>query len=85
MREKFSAEELPKYLGFITRELKETGAFIAGPKMTIADCQLYCQLAYFERGVADYVPTTCLEGYPEVMAYMARIKAIPAIKDWYGL
>ena len=42
--EKFSAEELPKYLGFIARELKETGAFIAGPKVTIADCQLFCQL-----------------------------------------
>ena len=85
MREKFSAEELPKYLGFIARELKETGAFIAGPKVTIADCQLFCQLSYFERGVAEYVPKDCMVAYPEVVAYMARIKAIPAIKDWYGL
>ena len=39
-------------------ELKATGgAFIAGPTPypygTITDCQLYPQLAYFERGVAD--------------------------------
>ena len=53
--------------------------------LTIADCQLFCQLSYFERGVADYVPKDCMVAYPEVVAYMARIKAIPAIKDWYGL
>lgn len=85
MREAFVANEMPKYLEFISRELKETGAFIAGPTVTIADCQLYCQLAYFARGVADHVPKTVLDAYPEVTKYLARMKAIPAIKDWYGL
>ena len=85
LREAFLANELPKYMTFISNELKQTGAFIAGPTMTIADCQLYPQLAYFERGVADYVPKTCLEAYPEVVAYLQRVKAVPAIKDWYKL
>ena len=85
LREAFLADELPKYMTFISNELKQTGAFIAGPTMTIADCQLYPQLAYFERGVADYVPKTCLAAYPEVVAYLQRVKAVPAIKDWYKL
>lgn len=85
MREAFVKDEMPKYMQFISRELEKTGAFIAGPNVTIADCQLYCQLSYFERGVADYVPKTILESYPEITKYLARMKAIPSIKDWYNL
>ena len=36
-------------------------------------------------GVADYVPKTVLESYPEITKYLARMKAIPSIKDWYNL
>jgi glutathione S-transferase len=85
LREAFLADELPKYMTYFSNELKATGAFIAGPTMTIADCQLFAQLTYFERGVADHVPKTCLEPYPEVTAYLARVKAIPAIKAFYKL
>jgi len=85
MREAFLQDELPKYMRFLARELKASGAFIAGSQVTIADCQLYPQLAYFERGVADHVPKTVLDAYPEVTQYMARMRAIPALKDWYKL
>lgn len=44
LRDAFVANELPKYMEFLTRELQQTGAFIAGPNVTIADCQLYPQL-----------------------------------------
>ena len=84
MREAFMKDEWPKYMAFIEAELKATGAFIAGPKITIADCQLYPQLAYFTRGVADYVPTTCFDKYPVVKAYLARVAAVPAISEFYA-
>jgi len=85
LRDAFVANELPKYMEFLTRELQQTGAFIAGPNVTIADCQLYPQLHYFERGVADYIPKTVLDAYPVVTAYLNRMRAVPAIKEWYGL
>jgi len=85
MREEFLANAFPQKMAFIEAELKATGAFIAGPKMTIADCQLFCQLNYFTKGVADHIPKTCLDAYPAITAYLARVKAIPAIKEWYGL
>ena len=75
MREKFVAEELPKYAAFLSSAL-ESNAFICGPSPTIADCQLVPQLIYFTKGVADYVPKDCLEKYPLVTAYLARFKAL---------
>lgn len=85
MREKFLKDDLPVYMGFIVAALKETGAFIAGSNPTIADCQLLPQLAYFTKGIADFVPKDCLEPYPEIIAYINRMNAVPAIKEWYGL
>lgn len=40
LREKFVADDLPKYMALLTAELEKTGAFVCGPKPTIADCQL---------------------------------------------
>lgn len=34
------------------------------------------QLLYFTKGVADHVPKDCLDKYPQVMAYLARFKAL---------
>ena len=75
MREKFVAEELPKFMAFLTPVL-ESSPFICGSSPTIADCQLVPQLLYFTRGVADYVPKDCLDKYTAVTAYLARFKAL---------
>ena len=72
-------------MGYITLALKASGgAFLAGDKFTIADCMAVPQLGYFTRGVADHVPKDCLNKFPEVVAYLARCKAVPAIKEWYA-
>ena len=39
---------------------------------------------YFTKGVADHIPTDCLNVYPEVVAYMERMLAVPEIKEWYS-
>lgn len=83
LREKFVADELPKYMVMLTAELEKTGAFLCGASPTIADCQLVPQLDYFTRGVADHVPKDCLDKYPAVTAYIARFKALPALKGHY--
>jgi glutathione S-transferase len=83
-REKFVAEELPKYLTFIARWLDQSdGQFLCGPEPTIADCQALPQLRYFTRGVADHVPITCLDTHPEVPDYINRMLAHPKVKAYY--
>merc|ERR1712187_708742 len=80
MREKFTAEELPKFLGYYSTFLKASGAFFCGDKMTIADLAILPQLRYFQKGVADYIPSDCLNGFPEVLAWIERMMADPKIK-----
>lgn len=84
LREKFVQEELPKYMTYLTNELSATGAFLCGAKPTIADCQLFPQVFYFTKGVADHVPKDCLAGYPVVVAWLDRMKAIPEVKAFMG-
>ena len=84
MREKFITTALPKYLGYLSRALEEAGdgGFLAGSKISIADCQALPQLNYFTRGVADHVPSDCLNAFPAITAYLERMKTIPAIKEF---
>ena len=84
LREKFVAEELPKYMKFLSTALEASGGFVCGPTPTIADCVLIPQVDYFTRGVADHVPATCLEPYPVVLAWIARFKALPALQAHYA-
>lgn len=84
MREKFLSEALPKFMGFFSRLLESRGnAFFCGHQVTIADLQIFPQLRYFRKGVADFVPATCLDTYPTVTAWMDRMMAVPQIQEWY--
>jgi len=81
MREKFVAEDLPKFMGFFTRAL-EANDFLCGPEPCIADCQFVPMLKPFKKGM-DYVPAETLDAYPAVVAYMDRFLALPAVAAWY--
>lgn len=83
MREEFVATKLQDFLGHYTKFLK-ANKFFCGDHPTIADCQILPQLARFASGGLDHVPADCLEGHPEIVAWMTRMRAIPAIKAWYG-
>lgn len=85
VREAFVADELPKFMAFLTAELEATGAFLAGATPTVADCQWLPQVKYFSTGIADHVPKDCLDKYPTVLAWVKRMHAIPAVQQWYGL
>lgn len=85
LRETFVANELPLFMGYLTVHLEQTGAFLCGPKPTIADCQWLPQVRYYAKGIADHVPTDCLDKYPAVLAWIKRMHEIPAVKKWYGL
>ena len=41
-------------------------------------------LRAFQKGHIDHVPVTCLDAYPEVTAWIARMMALPAVAAWYA-
>eukprot|EP00427_Karlodinium_veneficum_P012147 CAMPEP_0169066770 /NCGR_PEP_ID=MMETSP1015-20121227/3136_1 /TAXON_ID=342587 /ORGANISM="Karlodinium micrum, Strain CCMP2283" /LENGTH=253 /DNA_ID=CAMNT_0009125477 /DNA_START=150 /DNA_END=909 /DNA_ORIENTATION=+ len=84
LREKFLAEGLPKFMGFLSAELEQTGAFLTGDKPTIADCQLFPQVVAFTGGFIDHVPKDCLKDYPLVTAWIDRMYALPEISKFYS-
>uniref|UniRef100_A0A7S1IXQ5 Glutathione transferase n=1 Tax=Eutreptiella gymnastica TaxID=73025 RepID=A0A7S1IXQ5_9EUGL len=83
LRQKFLAEEIPRFMGYFERQLEKTGAFFAGDKVTIADLQILPQLRYWHTNYVEHIPLNCLAGYPNSMAWMDRMYAIPAIHEWY--
>jgi len=85
MREKFVAEDLPKFMGFYTKILEAAGgAFFCGSEITIADLAILPQVRYFKKGVADHIPATCVDDYPVVNAWLDRMMETPQIKAWYA-
>jgi len=83
MREKFLAQSLPQFMGFMTKKLETGGPYFCGNDITIADLQILPQLRYFTKGVADHVPKESLAPYPVITAWMDRMHAHPKIKAWY--
>lgn len=82
MRETFLEKELPKFMGFLSNELEQTGAFLTGEKPTIADCQMLPQVASFTKGFINHVPTDCLKDFPLVVAWIDRMMALPSIQKF---
>jgi len=83
MRQKFLAEELPKFMQFYADFMGEN-VFFCGSKITIADCIIYPQLMKYKAGYIDHVPADCLDKFPKITAYLARVGNVPAIKAWYS-
>lgn len=83
VRAKFLAEELPKYMGFLSARLGRS-AYLCGESPTIADCALIPVLNRLSSGGVDHVPAECLGPFPEVVQYVARFMELPEVKAWYA-
>lgn len=85
IRERFLADDFPRMMGYFTKILESKGnKFLCGDSLTIADCVLLPQLRYFMKGLADFIPVTCLEAYPALTSWNERMMAIPEIQQWYS-
>ena len=82
VREKFLAEELPKYMRFFSKRLSGK-PYLCGDSPTIADCALVPVLNRLCSGGVEFVPVDCFSAHPEVVAYLARFMELPAIQTWY--
>eukprot|EP01065_Artemidia_motanka_P051213 TRINITY_DN895_c0_g4_i1.p1 TRINITY_DN895_c0_g4~~TRINITY_DN895_c0_g4_i1.p1 ORF type:complete len:219 (+),score=82.91 TRINITY_DN895_c0_g4_i1:73-729(+) len=85
MREKFVADALPQYFGYLSGKLEAAkGGFFCGDQPTIADCTVFPQIGRFMSGDLDHVPADCVSKFPVLVEWHARFKNLPAVKAWYS-
>lgn len=83
VRARFAAEELPKYLGYISDMIKDDKWLVEGDEPTIADCLAVTVLRVYTKGHVDHISTDCLNTHPKVVDYITRFCALPQLKGWY--
>jgi len=87
MREAWIADELPKWLGFLSDMIDSNGGtwLCGGDKPTIADCMAVPAIRTYTRGHVDYVGVDCVEKCnPKIVAYVERFCALAEIKGRYS-
>eukprot|EP01063_Lacrimia_lanifica_P028629 TRINITY_DN4214_c0_g1_i1.p1 TRINITY_DN4214_c0_g1~~TRINITY_DN4214_c0_g1_i1.p1 ORF type:complete len:497 (+),score=205.89 TRINITY_DN4214_c0_g1_i1:82-1491(+) len=84
MREAWVADTLPQFAKWMSEMIDANGGFIAAGHLTVADLALLPMLARYQAGYIDHVPKDCLDAYPTITAYLARVRAVPEIAQWYS-
>lgn len=80
LREAFLLNELPKYCGFFSGLIEQSGGpFICGPEPTLADCCLAPSLERYTLGFIDHVPKEALDPYPAMKSYLEAFKSLPQV------
>ena len=80
LREAFLLSELPKYCGFFSGMIKNSGGpFLCGAEPTLADCCLAPALERYTLGYIDYVPKESLDAYPAIKSYLEAFKTLPQV------
>ena len=80
LREAFLLNELPKYCGFFSGMIENSGGrFLCGAEPTLADCCLAPALERYTLGYIDHVPKEALDAYPAMKLYLEAFKALPQV------
>ena len=82
LRTKYIADDLPKYAGLMSDALA-SGPYLCGDSMNLADIFWLVRCRYLQSGVADGIPKTCLDAYPSVKDWYARMMSDEKIVEWY--
>ena len=84
LRETWVSTSLPTYMQYFVGSIKKSGGpFLCGP-LSIADLTLLPWLEFVSSGGVDFVESNCFDGYPEILEYMERVRAVPAIAKYYA-
>jgi len=83
VREEWVAKELPVWFKFLEEKLDKNDWLAGGDHPSIADCFAIPFLRGFTRGHIDHVPTSCLDDYPNLVAYIKRFCALTSVKGRY--
>jgi prostaglandin-H2 D-isomerase / glutathione transferase len=86
LREEFVANDLPKYLTFLSALVERNGGkwIASSDEPTIADCFIVPVLRNLTRGHLDHIPTTCIDGFPVLVEYIKRFCALEPVKGRYN-
>ncbi len=85
LRLSFLEKTLPVFAQYFSDIISNNGnLFLAGSSVTIADCQVLPQLRAFRAGYIDHIPTSCLDAYPVLLAWMERMYALPQLNRYYS-
>ena len=85
LRVTFATQQLPVFLTHLQNALAAGGGdFFGGASPSLADCQLLPQLAKFQAGHIDHIPTSVLDSHPAILEWMAKMRALPAVAEWYA-
>ena len=78
MRKVLAEETLPRWAGHLERLLVANGrtGFVVGSALTVADLKLYWVVDKLRNGSLDGIPTSVLDGFPTVIAWLANIAAV---------
>ena len=83
LREAFLAHEMPRYCGFFSTMIEETGGpFLCGVEPTLADCCLVPVLERYTLGFIDHVPKDALDAYPVMARYLDVFKDLPQVRAY---
>lgn len=75
LREKYSSEQLPKYFGYISQRLKQSGGpFILGNEISIGDLVLFGMIDLIVSGELDYVPVKVLYPWKNILDHYELVK-----------
>jgi prostaglandin-H2 D-isomerase / glutathione transferase len=86
LREEFLADDLPKIMQYLMALLKKNdGKWLASSDSpTVADCFALPIIRAWTRGHIDYIPTTCLDPYPEIVDWIKRFCSLEQVKGRYN-
>ena len=78
MRKVLAEDTLPRWAGFLERLLVSNGrtGFAVGDTLTVADLKLYWIVDKLRNGSLDGIPTSVLDGFPAVIAWLGNISAV---------
>ena len=82
-RKKVFAEKMPNYFENLEKILAgNDSGFFVGKTMTIADIAIWKLMGWFTGGALDGVPTSVIDGYPNLVKHSQLIGANEKIKAW---
>ncbi|MEN9630708.1 MAG: hypothetical protein RJA10_3936 [Pseudomonadota bacterium] len=81
MREALSANEIPAWGQQIERQIG-AGPFVGGASIQVADLKLYMVVRWLTTGVLDHVPTTVLDGCPNLLRLYRAVADHAGVKAW---
>mmetsp|Transcript_26627 Transcript_26627/g.65278 ORF Transcript_26627/g.65278 Transcript_26627/m.65278 type:complete len:249 (+) Transcript_26627:97-843(+) len=81
MRAEITLTHIPYYMTHFEKMLEGSGpgAYLTGDKPTIADAQFLSTLRWLTSGNLDHIPADCVDKYPKIQAFRARMEARPEI------